>query len=161
MRSFTLLLLLFLFAGASFSELYAQSLVIRLHDGSETTELVKSVQKLSFSDDNILVSFKTGSIDSYLLSDVQKLYFDINESVPESQASTETKLSVYPNPAEQKITLHNIPEGTSEVFIYRTNGKLILKKLVSTSIETINVADLQRGMYILIAGSMTVKFIKL
>ena len=153
--------MLFLFFGSSAQELYAQSLVIRLNNGSETTDLLNSLQKLSFAEGNLLVSFKSGSTESYQLPEIQKLYFGFVESVPEPALQAITALSIYPNPAGQEINLQNIPVGTSTIFIYRMDGKLMMQAMVSSSSETIKVDDLQSGIYILIANNQTVKFIKL
>jgi hypothetical protein len=142
-------------------ELKAQSLVIRLNAGSENTQMLGSIQKLSFSDGNLLVSKKSGGTDLFDLSAIAKLYFAIETSIPEYCAPETNRINLYPNPAESELTVRNIPPGTSEIFIYRVDGMLVMKIPVSSEKETIRIDNLHKGLYFLVASGFNLKFIKL
>jgi hypothetical protein len=161
MKRITLLFMLFLLFVSGSAKLNAQSLVIRMLDGSETTEMLSSLQKLSFSGDNLLVSYKAGSSSLHPLSEIQKLYFGIPESIPEIAKAADNKLRIYPNPAGQIINLENLPEGTTVINIYRMDGKLMIHSMVYSNADTISISDLPGGIYLLIANNQSVKFIKL
>jgi hypothetical protein len=76
-------------------------------------------------------------------------------------------LTVYPNPAEDNLTL-SIPEGntTASVAIYALDGKMVYNKSVSANelISNINISELNTGIYTLVVykgkESLSQKFIK-
>lgn len=72
--------------------------------------------------------------------------------------------SMYPNPVNDNLTLSNI-SGVSEIAIYDVSGKMIRRiELQSTNEVSINVSDLNTGMYIInvtdAEGTQTSKFVK-
>ena len=141
--------------------LRAQGLIIRLHDGTENSRLITSIRKLSFPDNNLVVTPKTGSPDTFPLSEIQKVYFGEVVSVPEPLSSDKENLHLYPNPSDKEISILNIPEGTSAVYIYKMDGRLVRQATVASGTVTINIEDLTSGIYFLIAGDRTAKFIRL
>lgn len=153
--------MIFLVFGITMPELKAQNLIIQQNNDSLNTEALVAVQKLSFSDGNLMVAFKSGSTNPYSLSTITKLYFDIETSVGASISPQSTQLAVFPNPVNSELTVHNIPEGTSLVYIYRIDGELMFCVQVSSEKEIINVSNLQSGLYLLIAKGRNAKFIKL
>jgi len=138
----------------------AQNLIVRFTDGTENTEQLSSLQKLSFADGNLVITYKSGSTALHMLPEIQKLYFGIETLLPEQPISNENRMSIYPNPAWQEINLENIPEGTSMIFIYRMDGKLAMQLPAGTSAEPISISNLESGLYLLRANNQTVKFIK-
>jgi hypothetical protein len=152
------MLCLFLISGTVAN---AQYMTIRFHDGTENVNELNSIQKLSFMDGNLLLAFKSGSIESYGLSTVQKLYFDSQTSISEYNSNDLQKLLVYPDPAGNEITVQNIASGLSLVFIYSVDGQLLLKTKVSPDASTIDVSNLEKGLYLLLANGTAVKFVKL
>jgi len=139
----------------------AQGLIIRMHDGTENSRLITSIQKLSFPDGNLVVTPKAGTPEIYSLSDIQKVYFGEVVSVTEPLTSAQDGLSLYPNPSDREISLSNIPDGTSTVFIYRMDGRLVKQVSVASPAVTINIEDLTSGIYFVIAKDLTAKFIRL
>jgi hypothetical protein len=161
MRKKTLSLLAFLVFWSWTSELLAQNLVIKLNNGTQNSELLNTLQKLSFESGNMIVSFKTGSTDSYNLAEIQKLYFGLETSVAELPLQADTKLSISPNPVSEMARIQNIPEGTSELKIYRMDGKLVMQSSAILENGTLNLGNLPSGIYLLIAKNQSLKFIKI
>lgn len=155
---FWMLLLTFSFG---FSVLKAQSLVIRMNNGTENTELLSSVQKLTFSVNEMLLAFKSGSTDVYGLSTIQKLYFDTGTGSSETLLTKESILSVFPNPASNMITVGNLGKAKGEMSIYRSDGALVLQQSINNDIETINISGLKSGLYFIISNGCSAKFIRL
>jgi hypothetical protein len=153
------MLLLILMAGLP--GLKAQSLVIRLNNGTENPELLSTIRNLTFSASDMMVAFKTGSTDVYGLSDIQKLYFDTGTASATNILADDSKLSIYPNPADNRIVIRNIPKETTMINIYRSDGSLILQQAVTSDQETIHVSNLQSGLYLIIANGRSAKFIRL
>lgn len=154
------LLILFLFFGLGQAELGAQSLVIRLTDGSETTQLLNTVQKLSFESGDLVVSFYDGSSDIYGLSEIQKLYFETSTSVQERIDENSIGMVVYPNPAKEQISIRNIPGGTDWLRIYRSDGLLMITEPVTDDNLVINISQLSSGLYFINAQGSSKRFIK-
>lgn len=161
MKRKLLFVLLLLLLAEWPNKLSAQSLTVRLNDGSENQELLASVQKLSFADGNLVLSFKTGANNSFPLQEIQKVYFGTQTGLTEILPQHTDKLYIYPNPATQEIMLTHIPAGTSLVFIYRMDGKLMMQCRITGDTSNINLNNLQSGIYLLVAGNQTSKFIKL
>jgi hypothetical protein len=156
-----IILLTFFLCTTLLPGLHAQNLVIMLHDGTQTSSTLSSIQKLSFSSSDLVLTYKSGTPDQYSLADIQKLYFGLPASLPESELANQTSLTVYPNPANNTICLKNIPEGTTEISIYRIDGRLAQRVSALSANETIPIENLQSGIYFLVANSQTAKFVKL
>jgi hypothetical protein len=156
-----ILLLTFFLCPAVLPGLQAQNLVIMLHDGTQTSSALSSIQKLSFSGSDLVLTYKSGTPDQYSLADIQKLYFGLPVSLPEAEPANQSRLAVYPNPANKTIYLKNIPEGTTGISIYRIDGRLAQRLSVLSANETISVENLQSGIYFLVANGQTAKFVKL
>lgn len=153
--------MLFLIMGCLIPPATSQSMVVKTADGSETTEPLASIQKFSFSGENLLVLIKGGNLDTYGLSGLSKIYFTGIQHVTETTSITgSVRLVVYPNPATDELTIRNLPEGIYFVTIHRLDGTIALQATVSSN-EALQVGDLPKGMYFLKISGQAVKFIKL
>lgn len=159
-------LILFIFillAGMNTSEADAQNLVIKTNDGKETARPLATLKNLTFPNGNLLLTYASGSTDSYSLTTINKLFFGeaitgINDN---QQSGTAEKMSVYPNPANDIINIRNAPEGISTVKIYRMEGVMVLNEELSTGSLSIDVSKLAKGFYLLTLNGQAFKFIKL
>jgi hypothetical protein len=142
------------------SGINAQRLVIRMNNGNENSEFLNTVQKLYFSDNELIVDFYSGSDDAYELSDIRKLYFDAAVSIDDITLQDINELTVYPNPAGNVITVLGIPAGAGSISVYRMDGRAVITRAVSSNHETINISTLQNGLYLLNAIGYTAKFVK-
>lgn len=156
----TIILVLVLLAGW-FETATAQNLIIRLTDGTESSQALTQVQKLTFPDGNLLVSLKNNTTETFALAGVQKVYFGTQTATVDYTEAGTSKLLLFPNPATSEINIKNLPEGTGTVYIFRANGQLQQQFSVSAGEETLNVSNLQPGLYILVANGQSLKFIKL
>ena len=156
-------LILILVAGMSVSEADAQNLVIKTNDGKETAKPLTSLKNVTFPDGNLLLTYKSGSTDSYSISSISKLFFGDAVTGTDNYAPSETaeKLSVYPNPTADIINIRNAPEGSSTVRIYRMEGVMVLNEEVSPDCLSIDVSTLPKGCYLLTLNGQAFKFIKL
>ncbi len=161
MKQKLIALTLLLLFGTGFPELKAQSMIIRQTDGNQHAELLNTLQKVTFSVNDLLLSFKSGTTDVYSLSTIQKVYFDTETSTDDLNAPTRNKLSVYPNPVISTLTVLNIPEEATTIFLYRADGELLMQQTVTDDTKTIDISSLQSGLYFLTAAGSSVKFVKL
>jgi len=161
MKKKILLVVILLFQGLIIPELNAQSLIIKFNDGSENTEPLDALQKLTFFSNNLVVNFISGSTDAYGLETIRKLYFNPVIFIGEKDPSNTRDLGVYPNPGSTFITVRGIPEGAGSVTFYGPDGRVVMTKEVTSGQATIDVSRLQPGLYLLHALGHTAKFVRL
>lgn len=72
-----------------------------------------------------------------------------------------TGVLVYPNPAVDELFIYNPTAGTIEVGLYNISGKLVLQKEFNHTNNTLNISDIEVGVYFLVVetpqGEKTVK----
>lgn len=134
-----------------------QSILIQEQDGTIHTELISNVRNVHFASGEIVIQFTGGTTNAFALANLKKVYFDTTTGVREK---TTDKLTIYPNPVSNSIHLEGIPEGKNQVSIYRTDGTLILTLQVSNPSLTIDLTDLNAGLYIIRVAGFTSKLIK-
>jgi hypothetical protein len=146
---------------------HAQSMVIETKSGTDTVSIVDTLEKFSFSNENLLVDLVGGSIKTYSLTEVQKIFFISDGSTPvttgvqETVSGTGQNISVYPNPAENILYLQNLPDGVSAVIIYNMEGIPVLSMQVSGDNKSIGISNLTKGLYLIRINNQALKFIKL
>ena len=67
--------------------------------------------------------------------------------------------TLYPNPAEAKLNVTKT-EGTANYEVYSILGSKVLSGTIDTANTTINVANLDKGVYLVKIGNAVQKFIK-
>ena len=124
-------------------------------DGTTTSHTMNTSSKIYYSDTQLFFD-DNGSIVSYNLSELRKAYF----SAPQSTEEIENQqLALYPNPSKDVLNLMNLADS-QEITIYSINGAVIMKTIASGDAE-LNISDLHPGMYVVSAGNMVSKFIKM
>jgi len=156
-----LFLILFLSVIAVEQSLKAQSLVIKLQDGTENTELLSTVRKLSFTTSDLLLAFRSGSTDEYGLTTIQKLYFDTGTSTAGNIPAGEKTLTVFPNPAGHSITIGNFGQLKGTLSIYRSDGALMRQQEIFSEMEIMDISGFKSGLYFIQANGRSAKFIRL
>ena len=131
-------LLLSLLYLAVHSPVTGQGLIIRMHNGSESQMLISSVQKLSFAVDQLVLTPKTGTPETFGLADIQKLYFGVVTAVPEPLTDN-GHLTVFPNPSEKAITIRNLTGNYCPVKIFRPGHNTVLLLFISTIFVVIDL----------------------
>ena len=125
------------------------------NNGSTTSHVMSTNTKIYYSDTQLFFD-DNGTTVTYNLSDLRKAYF----SAPQSTEEIENQhLALYPNPAKDVLNIKNLADN-QEVTIYSINGAIIMKTIASGDAE-INVSDLHPGMYVVSAGNLVSKFIKM
>lgn len=99
----------------------------------------------------------SSSTDSWLVDNViltgEKLATGIN-------TITNTVLKVYPNPANETLFINRSTANVETLGIYNVLGELVISKELNQTNESINIANLSPGIYIVKSGSFTKKIIK-
>jgi hypothetical protein len=163
MKQKILFMMLLLIAGIGASVVRAQSLVIKTKDGKESIKRLCTVHKFNFTSSNMLVNYTTGTTETFGVSTISKLYFkaDYNAVETLSLSNGSGKMVVYPNPANSTLSVSNLPEGNHTVLIYRIDGSVAIQTQISPETNSIDVAILNRGLYLLKVNNQVFKFKKL
>lgn len=158
-KKFTLLISL-LFAGMA--AVQAQSLYIKTKDGVVATKSLETLKKFTFSNNNLLINYLNGPVETYSLTNISKLSFkSAVTGVDELSLNGTAAMKVYPNPVNDIIYIQNAPETSYTVSIYRINGALVLSTKLSSGSKSIDVGYLPSGLYLLNVYGLTFKFVKL
>lgn len=99
----------------------------------------------------------SSSTDSWLVDNVlltgEKLSTGIN-------SITNTILKVYPNPANETLFVNRLTSSTENLSIFNAVGELVISRELNQTRESINISNLNPGIYIVKSGSFTKKIIK-
>lgn len=97
----------------------------------------------------IIIKWPSGTIDIINNPNPNQTLHVIEGNYPLNQATFDNNLvKIYPNPASSTLQITNIDKlSLKSIKIYSTNGKMI-KEIIS-NFETIQINELQEGMYIL------------
>ena len=110
--------------------------------------------KITFSNGQMLFHYDGNVLGTFNIKDVEKLFFYITGSVDKIQKN---KVVSYSSDCEELSV--NSPVGTS-VVVYHVNGNRVLSHLQTIASSTISVAHLPAGIYMVVVGSETLKFVK-
>lgn len=159
LKKFTLLIVL-LIAGWQTAE--SQSLYIKTKDGVVTSKSLETLDRFTFSNNNLLINYLSGPAETYSLGNISKLTFKSGfTGVDELSLSGPAVMKVYPNPVNDIIYIQNAPEMSYTVSIYRVTGSLVLTTKMSSGEKSIDVSYLSSGLYLLNVNGLTFKFVKL
>jgi len=155
------LMTLFAVLFTELAELKAQNLVIQMKDGTGNAESLNSLQNLSFSSSDLLVTLINGSVENYGLSSIQKLYFDLTSQLDDQSSAKISTILISPNPAVGNISISGMPMEAGLILIIRHDGRLMFTETVESDYTTIDISKLAPGMYFIVAKGHSSKFIKL
>jgi hypothetical protein len=151
-----LLALLLLTCAVPFS-VQAQSIVLRLQDGSEQAVLLSNLRKITFSDSNLVLCYNQGATQSYGVNTLSKLFFNTSGS-PVQTTSAESVTFFY-NAADQQIYFRNLPESESPVVVFRADGVSVVRTSVIGE-ESIDLSQLPAGFYLIKVNNQVYTFKK-
>ena len=121
--------------------------------------LVGNTTQTSFVDEDLESGEYTYAVSAvYEDSESEKttpVTISITVSVMENN---EVVFMMYPNPAENYITIESVKDA--EVKIYSVNGQMLSQQNISEGINTIDISDLNAGMYFVSVNGTMVKIVK-
>lgn len=134
----------------------AQSLQIQINSQTKGVNLL-SLQRMSFSEGNLIILGTTGINENYALSTIEKLYFASSTTSISSVKSSQA-ISVFPNPCTDILTIKGAENG--EVVLTSIDGKVQFRETyqVGTSLD---LSMLSSGFYLLSINGQILKLRKL
>jgi len=160
MRFKSFLTVLLFLAGRSTTLLNAQSLSINMRDGSKQNYELKSLQKITFSNNNLVLNNSTGAFATFGIATINKLLVSTTSDGIKNTKSGDGNISIFFNPSDNQINILNAPEGTSTVSLYRPDGIQVLNTQISGNNDNVNVGSLAKGIYLLKINNQVFKFKK-
>jgi hypothetical protein len=92
-----------------------------------------------------------------ITNNAQVTFIDVTKV--SNQINNARTLTLYPNPAQQYLQIRGVNLANQTVSIYDAIGKLVLRSAV-TQQHTIDVSQLDKGIYSLEVAGQTLKFVK-
>lgn len=154
----TLLLVSSFFGTASLANANTDVTVVS-KDGSQNKISVAESGFIYFQNNNMVVVASTATTESstFAIPTIQKVLFEEGSGVVNVLSAGQTVL--YPTMATSEVCLANAPEGLNRIQVYNYAGALVLDEAYVAG-QTISIASLPAGAYILKAGNSTFKFEK-
>lgn len=149
------LLLVFVLLASVSAVVSAQSIKVNEKDGDSIELSLDGLRKLSFSDGNLVATFKDGTSESYEMSDISGLSFDSETGV--GTVSVMEGRMVYS--ASQGLAVVAGSEG-STFSVFNLSGNSVLQQKIGSDLETVDLSSLQKGVYLVRLGSKTVKIVR-
>ncbi|MFA6200573.1 MAG: T9SS type A sorting domain-containing protein [Bacteroidales bacterium] len=141
----------------TYSAMAQSGVIVQYTTNQEQAFILNDQGKIYFYGSNLIIDQSNGQTQTIEISNIRKLYFQTNLSISEDIA-VDNNIILYPNPATDQIKLSNIKVHTL-ISVYSMDGKLLINQF-SSSDKSINVGNLQKGLYIVKANDKTFKLIK-
>ncbi len=149
------------------STLCAQTMYVRPLIGTQSSYNTDNVQKLTFSNGNLLVTSTLGAVESHPLAGNRYINF-MDLTLDTSNVTVmQSGFYLYPNPSSQLLHVANVNPNISirHIQVMSLDGKLILEIMPMQSNNTqLDIATLPKGMYLCKITSenqqQTLKFLK-
>jgi hypothetical protein len=108
------------------SNLQAQNLVLKLHNGTNETFAVEEIRSIKFGVCTMIINKINDDIHFWYFDDIQSYAFDGVTNVSEKQLSTNT-LEIYPNPSMGNFHINYQNDKTEDIqiILFNINGKAI------------------------------------
>lgn len=151
--------LIFALILSASSYLRAQATVTVVTTGGSTTSYtVNATGGIYFDDDMLIIgaSSRNDVVASIPLASVTTISFSPSASIATVQTS---KMSLYPNPTRQSITLQGLTDGTHSYVIYSIEGRTVKQGNIQDGVA-IDISDLKPALYFIKVDGATLKFIK-
>ena len=123
-------------------------------DGTTIQHVMSSDAKIFYSNTQLFFD-SNGETVSYDLSTLRKAYFS---TIDNAEKIENQQFAIYPNPAKAQI--HVVTPLATTVQIYSIDGKIV-KNIEVSEDATIDISDLNAGLYIIGVGNEFSKFIKM
>lgn len=137
----------------------AQELVLLYPSGKEMKTDLAAIGKLEFSSDSVfLISLDGTRLGAEAKGKLQHIRF-VPKSASDIDATLETSISIYPNPATSTLTISGVEQNIT-ARIYTTNGQLLQAVALFEGTNTLSVESLSIGTYLLQINTDVVRFVK-
>ncbi|MFT3751662.1 MAG: T9SS type A sorting domain-containing protein [Paludibacter sp.] len=136
------------------------NLLLKFKNGTTSQIKIKTIKNLTFATGMTRLMLIDGSNAVYASADIQSLYFEtLVNDVPD--VSKVFDMFVYPNPTNGVISFKGLGEDPVAVRIYNMSGVLMFSARINSSVQSVNIGFLPRGIYLVNMNGQLSKLIKL
>lgn len=153
--------IVFIFAILATMKTNAQTTDITVHyRTNSTSEVMQDVKKFYFEGENIVFRLGDGTTTSLAVAEVKKMTLAYNEPDLSDVDEYANEGGLYPNPVSDMLYFNFNVASDVTMQIYSATGQLVKEENLSTG-GTVDVSDLNEGLYIVRIDGKTYKFSKL
>lgn len=131
--------------------------ILKTDNSTKNVELTQ-LNKLTFSNTDLILNYFLGGEEAIPRQEIRKIAFGNATGV--QNVLQRNSFRVYPNPAAEFIRLTNIPDAQYTVTIFSITGNQITTLQNFTIQQSIDISNIQKGMYIIRANNFVTKFTK-
>lgn len=158
-REIYLSLVFMLSMGLGSVDAQERTLVLQLNDGnikSFKTANLKSIRVLPFS---LTINTFDGLMESVDNLLVRKIYFESGVSAVPAILQNNDNAMIYPNPTQGTVYFKSLPEGKNVIRIVNMSGVLLFEGIVNSSVNSLDLSFLPKGIFLVQINSKTTKLI--
>ncbi len=145
--------------------LTAQDITVKLDLNGQATITADDV--IADASDNCVLGDALLSQYTFTIADIGDVNVDVTQFDVNGNSTTQTivvtvvritaiadiseqeSITLYPNPVQQFITIKNNDQGIEQIEIYNTAGKQVLHKKIDSTLEGIDVRNLEPGVFLM------------
>ena len=132
----------------------AQHMVVETAGGNEVFTL-ENLKQITFNGTTVNIEQSNGEKSSASMGDIKRIYFDDMSSIADVNAQGNNLVEYL---SHDEIAINS--QAGSIVTIYNLTGAQLLTRRIDAQGETISIAGLPQGIYIVKAEERTTKIIK-
>jgi hypothetical protein len=125
-KLFTTLILFSAIVGG-LSNIFAQTMNVNLINGNTDQYITSNIKTITFKGDTMNVNNTNATTGLEYLNNIRKITFSEVTSVPVIKDVASNELKIYPNPANNQVSIEYAlnTSGVVEIKIYNTSGVLV------------------------------------
>ena len=132
----------------------AQHMVVETAGGNEVFTL-ENLKQITFNGTTVNIEQSNGEKSSASMGDIKRIYFDDMSSIADVNAQGNNLVEYL---SHDEIAINS--QAGSIVTLYNLTGAQLLTRRIDAQGETISIAGLPQGIYIIKAEERTTKIIK-
>lgn len=152
-------LVLLMSAGLANVKSQESNLVVKLKSGLSNSLSIKSIKSIYLASSMLYLNVFDGTNAVYANADIQKIYFEDATAV--APVAENTKLLAYPNPTKGVVYFRGLTEESVPVRVFNLSGVEVLNGRINSSVQSLDISFLPRGIYLINLNNKLVKMIKL
>ena len=156
-RRNSLLLSLWMAGTVSLMAQTPVSLILSTSTGAEQLWELATIQKISFSGDDMLVNLKSGTISTFGLSEINKFYFSTRTGILENKL-TDDSMPLIVSKSTSELTVNT--QGAKRVELLHIDGSHLQQVTVDGDQCTVSINHLPQGIYLVRVADKVAKFVK-
>jgi hypothetical protein len=136
--------------------LLAQNMVLRLQGGTDQTIPLSNLQKITFSNNNLVLNYVVGGTQLFGFNSLEKIFFSPYTYLKKNYSPS---ANIFFNSADNQIHFRNLEEGSYPVVVYQSDGRMVINTSITNN-ESIDMSIFPASIYLIRINNQTLKFKK-